>query len=57
VLFEVGVSVGDDRLPQHGRDVVVADHDAALGGELADDVAVARLDAGDGVGAGSRRAR
>ena len=32
-----------------GRDVVVADDDPALGGELADDVAVARQDAGDGV--------
>ena len=37
VLLEVAVFAGDDGLPQHGRHVVVADHDAAFGGELADD--------------------
>ena len=36
VLVEPGVLGGDDRLAQHRRDVVVADDDAPLGGELAD---------------------
>ena len=49
VLLEVGVLGGDDRLPQHRRHVVVADDDAALGGELADHLAVAREEAGDRV--------
>src|SRR5919108_847161 len=36
VLLERRVFGGDDRLSQEGRDVVVADDRATLGGELAD---------------------
>ena len=50
VLLEVGVLGGDDGLAQHRRDVVVADDDAPLGGELADDARrCERGQAGDGV--------
>ena len=42
VALELGVFGGDDRLPQQRVDVVVADDDAALGGELADHLAAAR---------------
>jgi hypothetical protein len=48
---EVGVFGRHDRLAQDGGDVVVADDHPALGRELADHVAVARQEAGDGVGA------
>ena len=47
VPVELGVLGRDDRLPQQRVDVVVADDDAALGGELADHLAVARVDARD----------
>ena len=40
VAIELGVLGGDDRLAQERVDVVVADDDAPLGGELADDLAV-----------------
>ena len=49
VLVELLVLGGDDRLAQPRRDLVVADDDPALGRELADDRAVVRVDAGDGV--------
>ena len=42
VPVELGVLGRDDRLAQQRVDVVVADDDAALGGELADHLAVAR---------------
>ena len=45
VAVELGVLGRDDRLPQQRVDVVVADDDAALRGELADDLAVGRVDA------------
>ncbi len=45
VLLEVGVFGGHDGLAQHRGDVLVADHDAALGGELTDDLSVARQEA------------
>ena len=48
VLLEVGVLGGDDRLAQERGDVVVADDDPALGGELADTSPFAR-EARDGV--------
>ena len=48
VLLEIGVFGGDDRLPHERRDVVVGDDDAALGGELANHLAIAREQAGDG---------
>ena len=41
MALELGVFGRDDRLAQHRVDVVVADDDAALGGELADDLALA----------------
>ncbi len=51
MLVEPCVFRRDDRVPQRRRDVVVADDDAALGGELADRLAVAREEPRDGVGA------
>ena len=48
VLLEVLVLGRDDRLAQQGRDAVVAHDEPPLLGELADDVAVAGVDAGDG---------
>ena len=50
MLEERAVLGGDDRLPQHLRDVVVADDDTPLNGELADELAPAGLHARDGVG-------
>jgi hypothetical protein len=50
VALEVGVLRGDDGLTQHGRDPVVVDDHPPLGCELADDLAVARQHAGDGIG-------
>jgi hypothetical protein len=50
VLLEICVLGRDDRLPQDGRDLVVADDDAALGRELSDDLAVSSCKARDGVG-------
>ena len=47
VPIEFGVLGGDDRLPQQRVDVVVADHDAPLRGELTDHLAAAGGDAGD----------
>ena len=47
VLVEVGVLGGDDRVAQHRVDVVVADDDAPLRRELADDLPVGGVDAGD----------
>ena len=38
---------GDDRLTKQRRDLIVGDDDAPLGGELADHLAVGRIDAGD----------
>ena len=49
VLLEVGVLAGEDRLAQRRRHLVVADDDAPFDGELADHLAVAGEDAGDGV--------
>ena len=49
VLLEVAVFAGDDGLTEHGRHVVVADDDAALDRELADDALVASQQAGDRV--------
>ena len=49
VLLEVAVFGGDDGLTQHRRHVVVADDDAALDCELADDAPVARQQTRDGV--------
>ena len=48
VAVELGVLGRDDRLAQQRVDVVVADDDAALRGELADELAVRRVDARDG---------
>ena len=48
VLLEVLVLGGDDRLPKERGDAVVAHDEPPLLGELADDVAVARVDARDG---------
>ena len=48
--IEVGILGGDDRLPEHRVDVVVADDDAPLRGELADQLIVGRVDARDGAG-------
>ena len=45
---EPGVFGRDDRVPQRWRDLVVADDEAALGGEFADRLAVAREHARDG---------
>ena len=42
MLLELGVLGGDDGLPQRRRDVVVANDDAAFGGELADLLSVAQ---------------
>ena len=42
VPVELGVFGGDDRLAQQRVDVVVADDDAPLGGELADHLAARR---------------
>ena len=50
VLVEARVLRRDDRVSQRRRDVVVADDDAALGGELADRLAVARQERRDRVG-------
>jgi len=50
VTVEFGVLGGDDRLAQQRVDVVVADDDAPLGGELADDLSAARVDARDCAG-------
>ncbi len=50
VAIELRVLGGDDRLAQQRVDVVVADDDAALGGELADHLATGRIDPGDGAG-------
>jgi hypothetical protein len=50
VLLEIRVLGRDDRLSQDGRDLVVADDDAALGRELSDDLAVSCCKARDGVG-------
>ncbi len=47
VPIELGVLGGDDGLPEQGVDVVVADDDPALRGELADDLAVGGIDARD----------
>ncbi len=47
-LLELGVLAGDDGLPQCRRDVVVANDDAALGGELADLLSVGGHQPGDG---------
>ena len=47
VAIELGVLGRDDRLAQQRVDVVVADDDAALRGELADDLAVGGVDARD----------
>jgi hypothetical protein len=43
VAIEIGILGGDDRLSQQRVDVVVADDDAALGRELADQLAVSRV--------------
>ena len=48
VAIEFRVLGGDDGLAQERVDLVVADDDAALGRELADHLAAARVDAGDG---------
>ena len=51
VVPEEGVVLGgDDRLPEDVRDVVVADDDAPLDGELADQLTPPGLHARDGVG-------
>ena len=47
VPVEFGVLGGDDALAQQWVDVVVADDDAALGGELADHLPVVRVDPRD----------
>ena len=47
MLVEVLVLGRDDGLPEERRDLVVGDHRAALRGELADDLAGARVDARD----------
>ena len=47
VPLELRVFGRDDRLPQRRVDVVVADDDAALGGEFADDFALRRVEARD----------
>ena len=49
VPLEIAVFGGNDGLAQTRGDVVVADHEAALGGELADRLAVGRVNARDGV--------
>ena len=51
VRLEVLVFNGDDGLAQDGRKVVVADHDAALQREGADDAALAVVEIGGGRGA------
>src|SRR5204863_8371806 len=48
VPIELRVFGGDDRLVEHRVDVVVADDDAPLGGEFADDLAVRGVHTGDG---------
>ncbi len=48
VAFELRVFRRDDGLLQRRVDVVVADDDAALGGELADDFALRRIEARNG---------
>ena len=50
MAVELRVFGRDDRLPQQRVDVVVADDDAPLGGELADQLVVGRVDARDGAG-------
>ena len=50
MAVEVGVLGRDDRLAEQRVDVVVADDDAALGGEFADQLAVGRIDARDRAG-------
>jgi hypothetical protein len=50
VALELGILGRDDRLPQEGIDVVVADDDAALRGEFADHLALRRVEPGDGAG-------
>ena len=50
VAVELRVLGGDDRLAQQRVDLVVADDDAALRGELADHPAAAGVDARDGAG-------
>ena len=50
VLLEVLVLGRDDRLAEQGRDAVVVHDQPSLLGELADDVAVAGIDAGDRAG-------
>jgi len=50
VLLEVAILGGDDGLAEHGSDVLVAHDDAPFGGELADDAALRRRQAGDGIG-------
>jgi hypothetical protein len=49
VLLEVSIFAGDDGLPEHGGHIVVANHDAPLDGELADDALVASEQACDRV--------
>ena len=50
MLLKVRVLTGENRLPQHRRDVVVTNHDAPLDSELIDDLPVACEQAGDRVG-------
>jgi hypothetical protein len=50
VLLEPGVLGGQDGLPQRRRDLVVADDDTPLGGELANHLAIAREEARDRAG-------
>jgi hypothetical protein len=49
VLLEVAVLRRQDGLPEHRRDVLIAHHHTALGGELADDGAAEGGEPGDGV--------
>jgi hypothetical protein len=48
VTLELGVLAGDDGLPQRGRDVFVANDDAAFGGELTDLLSVGSHQPGNG---------
>jgi hypothetical protein len=47
MTIELGVFGGDDRLPQNRIDVVVADDDAALRRELADQLTLRGIHARD----------
>ena len=50
VALELGILGRDDRLTQDRVDVVVADDDPALGGELADHLALGGVETRDGAG-------